>query len=168
MSSYKQTINFAKTTKMTFPKTSMQGLLLLFIWFERMIMWSEAITCYSCNEFPAENFKDCSSNTTLVDFGHRKDVSMQILISLYKISIFLLETKFLRKFDKDLYNYSFYLLHGSKLSILKYLFIGMHYISIGFRKGCISSWCTQCSYKSRNQSMLERTIQIQKDAPKCV
>ena len=76
MSSYKWTIKFAKTTKMTFPKTSMQGLLLLFIWFERMIMWSEAITCYSCNEFPAENFKDCSSNTTLVDFGHRKDVSM--------------------------------------------------------------------------------------------
>ena len=41
---------------------------------ECLFTWSEALTCYSCNEFPAENYEDCYSNTTLVNFGHRKDV----------------------------------------------------------------------------------------------
>merc|ERR1712179_418032 len=58
---------------MFYPRTLQQNLMLLFTWFECIKIWSEAITCYSCNEFPAEHFEDCRSNTTLVNFGHHKD-----------------------------------------------------------------------------------------------
>ena len=35
---------------------------------------TNAISCYTCNEFPGEHFEDCSVNGTLANFGERKDV----------------------------------------------------------------------------------------------
>ena len=48
-----------------------------------ILRFTEAISCYSCNEFPGESYEDCEGNTTLVNFGERKDVGCRKIVQFY-------------------------------------------------------------------------------------
>ena len=50
------------------------GYLFAVLLIECILRLTEAISCYSCNEFPGENYEDCDANKTMVNFGERKDV----------------------------------------------------------------------------------------------
>ena len=39
-----------------------------------LLRMTNAISCYTCNEFPGEHYQDCSVNGTLVNFGEKTDV----------------------------------------------------------------------------------------------
>ena len=118
------------------PKHSFVFIMTLTEW---MVLPSEAIECYKCNELPLEIHDSCQTNSTLVKYGNRYNVRLC--------------TWLLHYLKQHTFDYFFYL-HEFYLYIINHL-VGMYNISIRFGKSSISIQYWRCLQDI--QSVLEGT-----------
>ena len=106
---------------------------------ECMVLPSEAIECYKCNELPLEIHDSCQTNSTLVKYGNQYNVILCTWLTHY--------------LKQHTFDYFFYL-NEFYLCIINHL-LGLYNISIRFRKSSISIQCWRCLQDI--QSVLEGT-----------
>ena len=126
---------------------------------ECMVLPSEAIECFTCNELPLEIHDSCQTNSTLGKFGNRNNVIFWTWLSYY-----------LKQHTFNYFLFPIYLISSSiclviffilfpclnwfYLCIINHL-LGMYNISIRFGKSSLSIQCWRCVHDI--QSVLEGT-----------